>query len=156
MDGMTIGALARRSGLSVSAIRFYQRRGLLPPRETTGGWQRYGADTLTRLAAIELAKRTGFTLDEIGVLLSAADTADAPSPAWKGMFHAKITEIDRQIERLGTIRRVLVEALACDCLTLDRESLIPAAFGWVQDTAVSIRADLDGPPVQRPEAPLSS
>ena len=70
---MTIGQLATRTGLAPSAIRYYERRGLLPMPERGHGWHRYGSDTLSLLAVIELAKRTGFTLDEIAVLLQAAD-----------------------------------------------------------------------------------
>lgn len=138
---MTIGELATRSGLSISAIRFYQRRGLLPPRDVTSGWQRYDADTLTRLAVIELAKRTGFTLDEVAVLLGAVNAADSPAATWKAMIEAKLTEIDAQMRRLHTMRHLLTEALHCDCLTLDRAALVPAALGWATDTAAATRTD---------------
>ena len=133
--------MTRRSGLSVSAIRFYQRRGLLPPRDVSRGWQRYDADALTRLAVIELAKRTGFTLDEIAFLLDAFDTAGSPAAAWTTMFEAKITEIDLQMQRLNTMRKLLDEALACDCLSLDKAALIPVAVGWAENTAAATHTD---------------
>jgi len=139
VDGMTIGELATRSGLSSSAIRFYQRRGLLPPRESGSTWQRYGADTLARLAVIELAKRAGFTLDEIIVLLDAVRGADSPAPTWQAMAQTKLTEIDTQIANLHHMRGLLSEALACSCLTLDRAALIPVALGWAAETAQHTR-----------------
>ena len=142
MAGMTIGELARRTGLNVSAIRFYQRRGLLPPRQDTGGWQRYDGDTLTRLALIELAKRAGFTLDEVAILLGAVEADDSPAAAWKPMFETKLTEIGVQTQRLTTMRDLLTEALSCDCLSLDRAAIVPVAFGWATDTAETTRTDV--------------
>lgn len=135
MDGMTIGELADRSGLSVSAIRFYQRRGLLPPRDSGSAWQRYGPDTVARLAVVELAKRAGFTLDEILQLLHATDADPAPAPAWRSLAQAKIAEIDTRIAQLHQMRGLLTEAVDCSCLSLDRAALIPAALGWATDTA---------------------
>lgn len=147
---MTIGELATSSGLSVSAIRFYQRRGLLPPRDVVSGWQRYGSETLTRLAVIELAKRTGFTLDEVAVLLHAMDAADSPAAAWQAMLQARLTEIDAQIDRLHATRRLLTEALYCECLTFDHADLMPAALGWATGTATATR-----PSIRPPGSPSS-
>lgn len=127
---MTIGELSRRTGLSVSAIRFYQRRGLLPARDAGSSWQRYGADTLARLAVIGLAKSTGFSLDEIAELLGALDAEEIPLPAWRDLAEGKLTEIDAQIARLGDMRQLLTEALDCSCLSLDQAHLVPAALSW--------------------------
>ena len=138
MHGMTIGELAARSGLNVSAIRFYQRRGLLPPRDVRYGWQRFGPDTVTRLALIELAKRTGFTLDEISTVLDAMD-AESPATTWRAMFQAKVAEIDAQVQRLHAMRDVLTEAIDCSCLTLDRAALVPTALGWATESATATR-----------------
>ena len=95
---MTIGELAEITGLSVSAIRFYQRRGLLPPRDTGSGWQRFGGDVLDRLAVIELTKSAGFSLDETIRLFDAfdADPDSVPqTPAiWQGLAEHKLGEVD--------------------------------------------------------------
>src|SRR4030095_505725 len=133
VETFTIGQLAARTRLSVSAIRFYQRRGLLPARQPVSGWQRCGPDTLTRLGVIELAKRCGFTLDEVAELLGAMDPATdaSPAPTWKAMAEAKLAEIDAQGRRLHHMRALLTDALACSCLDLDRAQLIPAALDWV-------------------------
>jgi len=130
---MTIGELSRRSGLAVSAIRFYQRRGLLPARDGGRGWQRYGADTLSRLAVIDLAKRTGFSLDEIGALMAALDADGTLVPAWRALASAKLAEIEAQITRLGQMRELLTEGLACSCLTLPQVDLVPTALAWAAD-----------------------
>lgn len=130
---MTIGELADRTGLAVSAIRFYQRRGLLPPRDAGSGWQRYGPDTLTRLAVIELAKRTGFSLDETAQLLAAFDTGESPAPTWHALATTKLADIDAQTARLQHMRDLITEALNCSCMTLDQARLVPAALGWATE-----------------------
>lgn len=140
MSALTIGELAARSGLAVSAIRFYQRRGLLPPRDSGAAWQRYDQDTVARLAVIELAKRAGFTLDEIGELLRASDADPSPAAAWQALALAKLEEIDSRIADLNHMRGLLSEALACSCLTLDRAAMVPAALGWATEKAQSTRA----------------
>jgi DNA-binding transcriptional MerR regulator len=129
---MTIGELATRTGLAPSAIRYYERRGLLPAPARGSGWRRYDTETLSWLAVIELAKRTGFTLDEIAVLLDAARTGSSSEPAqtWQQLAATKLTEIDAQLARLQQMRALLGEALRCSCLTQQRAELIPAALGW--------------------------
>lgn len=133
-DTMTIGELSGITGLSVSAIRFYQRRGLLPAREADGGWQRFGSETLDRLAVIELAKSAGFSLDEIIRLLDAMstdlDVIPDVAPVWCGLAEHKIVEIDRSIARLGAMRHLLQDALDFAHLSADRASQVPAVLGW--------------------------
>lgn len=132
---MTIGELSEITGLSVSAIRFYQRRGLLPARDADSGWQRFGTETLDRLAVIELAKSSGFSLDEIIRLLDAMntdlDTIPDAAPVWRGLVEHKIAEIDRSLNRLGSMRRLLQDALDYSHLSLDRAAQAPAVLGWV-------------------------
>jgi DNA-binding transcriptional MerR regulator len=131
---MTIGELSEITGLSVSAIRFYQRRGLLPPRDAESGWQRFGAETLDRLAVIELAKSAGFSLDEIVRLLDAMnadlDTVPDAEPIWRGLAQHKIAEIDRSLARLEALRRLLQDALDFAHLSADRAAQVPAVLGW--------------------------
>ena len=130
MDGMTIGQLAAHTGLSISAIRFYQRRGLLPARQPNGGWQRFNSDTVGRLRVIELAKGCGFTLDEITELLDALYAPTSPTATWQRMGEAKLAEIDAQVARLQKMRRLLTEALSYCHLDLDRSQIIATALGW--------------------------
>ena len=131
---MTIGELSEITGLSASAIRFYQRRGLLPARDIDGGWQRYGQDALDRLAVIELAKSAGFSLDEIIRLLDAVttdpDSVPETTPVWQGLAEAKLADIDTRIERLRSMRQLLRDALDYAYLSPDRIRQVPAAIGW--------------------------
>ena len=68
-ETLTIGQVAKRAGLNASAIRYYEAHGLLPEPPRVSGQRRYGEDTLARLGVIDVAKRAGFTLDDIRVLL---------------------------------------------------------------------------------------
>lgn len=131
---MTIGDLSEITGLSVSAIRFYQRRGLLPARHAGSGWQRFDSSTLDRLAVIELTKSAGFSLDETIRLMDALD-ADPDSvpetPAvWQGLAEHKLTEIDRLVARLTHLRSLLRDSLDYSYLPADRAHQVPAVLGW--------------------------
>ena len=68
-----IGEVARRVGINVSAIRFYEREGLLPEPERAGGQRRFGEDTVERLRVIDVAKRAGFSLEQVRILLASID-----------------------------------------------------------------------------------
>jgi DNA-binding transcriptional MerR regulator len=140
MEGMTIGELAARTGLRVSAIRYYQRRGLLPARDATGAWQRFSPDLVGRLTVIALAKGCGFSLDEIGVLLAALYGPASPTRTWQAMGEAKLAEIDAQIARLHQVRQLLVDALAQCPLDLDRNQIISTALDWASAASPSLGA----------------
>jgi DNA-binding transcriptional MerR regulator len=127
MADLTIGQLGAHIGLSVSAIRFYQRRGLLPAHQPGSSWQRFNSDTVGRLRVIELAKGCGFTLDEIAELLYAPTS---PTATWQAMGEAKLAELDAQVARLQQMRRLLTEALSYCHLGLDRRQIIATALGW--------------------------
>ena len=134
---MTIGELSEITGLSTSAIRFYQRRGLLPARDADSGWQRYGAETLDRLAVIELAKSAGFALDEVIRILDALDadpdSVPASEPVWRGLAEHKIGDIDARIARLQQMRQLLADALDYSYVSPDRARQVPAALGWTAE-----------------------
>lgn len=143
MGNLTIGQLAARTGLAQSTIRYYERRGLLPLPARGRGWHRYGSDTLSLLGVIELGKRSGFSLDEIAVLLDAAKVESNLEPAqtWQKLATTKLTEIDAQIEQLHQMRALLEEALRCSCLTKERAELIPAALGWAAEATGAKRSE---------------
>jgi MerR family redox-sensitive transcriptional activator SoxR len=142
VEELTIGQLAARTGLSVSAIRFYQRRGLLPARQPSRGWQRFDPDAVARLTIIGLAKSCGFTLEEIAELLDALYAPTSPTATWQAMGEAKLAEIEAQAARLQQMRGLLTEALSYCQLDMDRSQIIATAFGWA-DT------QLDTPPLPR-------
>ena len=111
-DSLTIGQLATRAGIATSAIRFYERRGILPPAQRVAGQRRYAADDLRRLQVLEVAKRAGFTLDEARVLLESGEPL-------RELAARKLPEVEALIARAEDMRAWLLVASACSCETLD-------------------------------------
>lgn len=106
---MTIGELARRAGVAVPTVRYYERRGLLPaPRRTTSGYRAYAEDTLARLQFIRRAQELGFKLSEVGELLRLRLDPRTTAAAVKARADAKIADIDRRLLDLQRIRKALI------------------------------------------------
>jgi MerR family transcriptional regulator, redox-sensitive transcriptional activator SoxR len=116
---LSIGEVASRADVNVSAIRFYERRGLLPEPERVGGQRRYTAATVQRLGIIDAAKQAGFSLDEVGVLLASADEGAPAHEQLQALAARKLPEVDALIERAQTMRGWLTVASECGCNTLD-------------------------------------
>jgi MerR family transcriptional regulator, redox-sensitive transcriptional activator SoxR len=110
--------LARRAGIAASAIRYYERIGLLPKAERVSGRRVYTAETLERLRRIHLAQRAGFQLDEIR-LLERGLHKEGPRPeTWRKLAAAKLKEVDEQVQKLTEMRALLHETLRCQCDSL--------------------------------------
>jgi MerR family transcriptional regulator, redox-sensitive transcriptional activator SoxR len=114
-----IGEVAEKAGVSVSAIRFYQRRGLLPEPERVGGRRRFTADTVRRLEMIAVAKQAGFSLSEVGVLLTSVDEGAPAHEQLQALASRKLPEVDALIERAQTMREWLTAASGCGCVSLE-------------------------------------
>jgi MerR family redox-sensitive transcriptional activator SoxR len=121
MDGKTlgIGEVAKEAGINVSAIRFYERKGLLPKPERTGGRRRYPPDTVRRLGTIEVAKQAGFSLQEIRLLLDSIDDGAPAHEQLRDLATRKLPEVDALIERAQGMRSWLDVASDCGCDSLD-------------------------------------
>lgn len=118
---LTIGEVSERSGLAVSAIRFYEDKGLIISTRTPGGQRRFRRDVLRRLAFIQAAQRVGLTLDEISNALAALPADGAPSGAeWKELSAAWRPLLDERIELLVALRDQLDHCIGCGCLSLER------------------------------------
>lgn len=115
---MTIGKVAARSGMSASAIRFYERAGLLaiPVRES--GRRIYDEGALNQLAIIRFAKDTGFTLPEIKLLLQGFPASVPASARWKKMASTKIEELEHLVGKIRIMKRMLRGVMSCECRTL--------------------------------------
>ena len=115
---MKIGELSRRTGLNASAIRYYERMGLLASPYRTGGQRRYPADAIFRVLLIRFAGDMGFTLAEVKTFLSGLRD-DAPvGPRWKKLAHRKIKEAERSIERSLRLKSLFEHLLRCRCASL--------------------------------------
>jgi len=105
---MTIGELARRAGVNVQTVRYYERRGLLPePDRTPSGYRDYTDVTLDRLRFIRRAQELGFTLSEIGELLVLRLDPHTTAAAVKARAESKIADVDRRIHDLQRIKHAL-------------------------------------------------
>ena len=107
--------MAQRAGLNASAIRFYEREGVLPAPERVSGQRRYGEDTLRRLEVIDIAKRAGFDLAEIRLLL---DERSGENPL-RDLAERKLPEVDALIARAEAMREWLLKARQCHCSSLE-------------------------------------
>lgn len=116
---LTIGQVAQRAGLNVSAIRYYEAEGLLPEAPRVAGQRRYTEDTLGRLGVIDVAKRAGFSLEDIRLLLTAADAGEPAHTELQELAERKLPEVEELIDRAQAVRRWLVTATGCGCDTLD-------------------------------------
>jgi MerR family redox-sensitive transcriptional activator SoxR len=120
-DALSIGEVADRSGLSVSAIRFYEARGLITSTRSPGGWRQYPRHVLRRLAFIQVAQRVGLSLDEIGSALASLPPGDGPGPAdWRRLSAGWRPMIDERIRLLEGLRDQLDSCIGCGCLSLAR------------------------------------
>ena len=117
---MRIGELARHAAVRVSTIRYYERRGLLPPGgRGVHGQRRYDAAALDRLAFVRLAQAGGLTLSEIRSLLHGFPPATAAPARWRSVRAAKVEALDARIRALRAARRHLRATASCHCADLD-------------------------------------
>lgn len=116
---LTIGQVAKRAGLNLSAIRYYEAKGLLPEAPRISGQRRYGEDTLARLGVIDVAKRAGFSLVDIRILLDADDAGEPALKRLQELARRKLPEVEELIGRAERVRGWLQTATGCGCNTLD-------------------------------------
>jgi MerR family transcriptional regulator, redox-sensitive transcriptional activator SoxR len=116
---LTVGQLAERAGVATSAVRFYESRGLIRSRRTTGNQRRYEQAELRRVAFIRTAQRVGLSLDEIGEALATLPENRVPTKAdWTRLSRAWRPRLDEQIQRIERLRDQLDSCIGCGCLSL--------------------------------------
>jgi MerR family copper efflux transcriptional regulator len=101
---LTIGKVAKRTGFSASAIRYYERQGLLRPSRLLNGYRLYGQDAIKTLRFLRRAQSLGITLKEIGQLLELAHHGRRPCKAVRELAHQHLIELDKKIRQLQSIR----------------------------------------------------
>lgn len=120
-DDLSIGAVAQRAGVNVSALRFYEERGLIRSRRSEGGQRRYERSVLRRVAFIQVAQRVGLTLEEIGqALATLPDDRVLTAADWQRLSAAWRPMLDERIRLLEGLRDELDSCIGCGCLSLDR------------------------------------
>lgn len=119
MEMVGIGEIARQAGVAPSAIRYYERMGLLPVPSRVSGKRRYDLDMLRKLRVIRLAQHAGFTIAEIRTLLHEFPVNTPPSVRWQALAGHKITEIDAMMRQMQAMKTLLENTLQCACDTLE-------------------------------------
>lgn len=126
-DTMSIGQLARRSGVATSALRFYEERGLIAAERSDGNQRRYRRSALRRVAVIRAAQTFGLSLTEIGEAMATLPPDRAPSKKdWERLSRAWRERLDRRIEALQGLRDDIGGCIGCGCLSLTACALFNA------------------------------
>ncbi len=120
-DLLTIGEVAHRSGVATSALRYYEKTGLVAATRTSGQQRRYERSVLRRLAFIRAARNIGLGVDEIRTALDQLPAARTPTRAdWTRLSRAWRSRLDEQIRALEQLRDGLDSCIGCGCLSLER------------------------------------
>ena len=119
-DLLAIGTLAARTGLTVTAIRFYERKGLISSVRTESGHRRFHRSMIRRLSVITVCQRLGYSLGELGERLAELPTERVPEEAdWVSLADDFRSEIDDRVERLLSLRDQLDGCIGCGCVSLE-------------------------------------
>ena len=127
-DELTIGEGARRSGVATSALRFYEAKGLITAKRTSGNQRRYSRAVLRRVALIRAAQAAGLSLDAVGRTLANHPEGSAPTAReWAAMSAGWRDDVDRRIAALVALRDQITSCIGCGCLSLEACGLLNPA-----------------------------
>jgi len=116
---LSIGAVAKRAGVSVSALRYYESEGLIPPPRRVSRRRVYDDRVFSSIALVQLAQNAGFTVAETRTLISGFGDATPASARWQAMAQRKLGDVKRRIEEAVRMQRLLERLLQCRCQTLE-------------------------------------
>lgn len=118
---LTVGQLAERSGVAVSALHFYERQGLITSRRTSGNQRRYRRDMLRRVAMIRIAQRVGIPLADVAEVLALLPDGRTPTRKdWERISRRWHDFLEQRIHRLEQLRDDFTDCIGCGCLSIDR------------------------------------
>lgn len=127
MTGLTIGEVARQAGVATSALRYYEKAGLLPAPARVSKRRQYDQQILGRIRIILLARDAGFTVSETRTFLSGFPLGGTPAARWRAMAKQKLAELDALITRVTDMKSILEASFHCECHRLeDCERLVAA------------------------------
>lgn len=118
---LSVGDVAKRSGIKVSTVHYYNAEGLITSWRNNGNQRRFSRDVLRRVALIKIAQRVGIPLEEIRQALSVLPHHRTPSKDdWQTLSNQWRTSLDEQIDRLMKLRNQMDECIGCGCLSLSQ------------------------------------
>lgn len=124
-DELTIGEVSARSGVAPSALRFYERRGLIAASRTDGNQRRYDRSVLRRIALIQAGRAAGISLQRIGAALATLPSSRTPGRRdWERLSSRWRDDLDARIVTLQALRERLTTCIGCGCLSIDRCELL--------------------------------
>jgi MerR family transcriptional regulator, redox-sensitive transcriptional activator SoxR len=119
MSSMSIGQVARICGLAPSAIRYYEKAGLLAKPIRVSRQRRYTAEVIGRLRLLQVAREAGFTIAETRTFVSGFSATTPPAIRWRTLAKRKLTQIDAQMEQLQRMKALLESSFHCHCLSIE-------------------------------------
>ena len=120
MPHMSISEVARQIGIRASAIRYYEQIGILQPAERVSGQRRYDRNTLYRLAIVQRARETGFSLDEIRELFFGFRDTTPISQRWRKLSRKKLAELDALVRQIRDMQQLLQRVQGCHCEAIEQ------------------------------------
>ena len=121
MSELTVGQVAERSGIAVSALHFYEKKGLIRSHRTSGNQRRYDREVLRRLAVIRMAQELGIPLVEVGEALAQVPLGRVPSVEdWRRMSELWYEKLDRRVVLMTRMRDELNGCIGCGCLSMSK------------------------------------
>ncbi|MHB1955071.1 MAG: redox-sensitive transcriptional activator SoxR [Sulfobacillus sp.] len=117
---LSVGEVARRSGVPVSTLHFYETKGLISSHRTPGNQRRYPRDVLRRVAVIRVAQRVGIALADIEAALATLPAVAPSRAAWGKLSASWRADLDARIAQLQKLRDTLDDCIGCGCLSIDR------------------------------------
>ena len=118
-EGLSIGQVAERSGVAASALRFYEREGLIHSERSAGGQRRYPREVLRRVSFIRIAQRVGLSLEEIRAAMASLPEGRTPTKTdWERLSRSWRAQLDDRIAVLERLRDRLTGCIGCGCLSL--------------------------------------
>ncbi len=140
---LSITEVGEATGLQSSALRYYEKAGLIRPSGRSGGRRLYEPAVLQRLAVVALLQEVGFTIGEISELVNRRSKRQR----WRSLAEGKLGEIDSHMERVAAARELLTAALDCGCSSLEDCELVSARRGRHRRVAQTLTLRM-GPPAQ--------
>ena len=124
-DELTIGEVSARSGVASSALRFYERRGLIVSARSDGNHRRFDRSVLRRIAFIQAGRAAGISLERIGAALDSLPKGRTPGRRdWERLSNRWRDDLDARIATLQALRERLTTCIGCGCLSIDRCELL--------------------------------